>query len=245
MKLILLVSLVLAALLQAQDKPSYDRRERPLSFIHDPSNWLTRDIKVPLEDFLRARSNNYNTEVFLLLAPLPAHNPDQARLMLQEIGKSWSPHNWAIISYAPDQIRSPMVVLGGPFYERINVKNLDHEVQLIRDLSSQAWEERPDIDFLVHKISDTLTFNSRANDAYVQELARAWRDDEKEKLAATESKNIRLGLIAAIASAILITTLLLLWKLYLSCRKMTFPLTRWKKRLGAPHSGGSSVNHRF
>ena len=245
MRTYLLIAILCSSVLQAQDKISPDLKERPLSHIYDPTNWLPRDTKDDLEDFLRIRSNDYNSELFLLLAPQPAFSSDESKLILQELGNSWSSDDWAIISYNPEQVGTPIIVTGGPFHKDINIKSWEYEIQLLQELSLQSWNDKPEIDYLVHKVSDSLTFSSRANDALVQKLVKNWKKVEEEKLRIAEEEKIRNIFIAFVSLASLIIISLILWKIHLRRRKMYFPKTKWQKRLGAPSSGGSTTKHQF
>ncbi len=238
-------SFYLALVLGVQSILLLQARERPLSFVSDPSSSLPRETRNSLESFLTTRSNRLQTEVFVLLEPLPAPSLEEAKPIFEEFGNSWSEDNWAIISFRPGQIGAPLIITGGPFLREIVLETWQNELTTLQELSLQSWQTSPDIDFLARQVADSLAFVSRFKSATVQSLVQ---DRNEEILKKHHSDKTQKAYLIAISTALLLALAalaFLLRKAYLARKKLHFPETKWNSRLGAPHSGGSALIHRF
>ncbi len=224
---------------------SLPARERPLSFVSDPSFMLPEETRESLDLFLRTRSHKTQSEIFLLLEPLPEATADESKAILKDLGHSWSEKNWAIIAYRPGQINPPLIVAGGPLFKEVNPSAWEKEITTLQDLSLQSWQNTPDIDFLARKLSDSLVFFSQFKSATIQSLTKNRNEEFRKKYRSHKSKKALILTISTLSLLALGLLCFLSRKAYLAKRKMFFPETNWTSRLGAPHSGGSAAAQRF
>ena len=131
---------------------------RPESLITDRLKFLSREARRALEDRLILRRDDYDCEIFVRIDRIPDIPTKEFRALLIQQGSHWSANNRAIIAYEPERIGRSVVVAGGPFLELADTEKWAEQVALFQDISIQTWSGKPDIEFLIHLISDASAF---------------------------------------------------------------------------------------
>lgn len=238
---VLLLFLSAVCLLKADDS----LRPRPATMVTDTAGILSTETRNELEYLLIGRKDDQKCELYVLIEKFPDLTAEEYQEELRSLGDHWSQNDWAILAHDPAKKAPPLVVTGGSFLDGEGETKWSENLNLIQDLSSQTWSEEFEIEGYIHRISDLLVFSSRRPHAEVRATARKEKQDREAVQNDKQARREKLIRYSSLGLAALAIILFLVWKLLAAARKYRFPETQWSRRLDAPHSGGSSLNHKF
>lgn len=238
---ILLLLLSSVILLKADDVA----RPKPAAMVTDTAGTLSTEALNNLEYLLVGRKDEQNCELYVFIEQSPDLSPEEYKTQLRNSGNQWSRNDWAILAHDPRKNEPPVIVAGGSFLDGDGENAWEEKVALIQDLSTRNWSKEIDIEAFAHRISDLLVFLSRQPHAESRAIARKEKLDREAAQKARKKHQNQLMSIAAMGVVAFVFLWLLIWKISSTTKKRRFPETQWSQRLEAPHSGGSSLNHKF
>ncbi len=213
----------------------------PLGQVLDAGDWLGEDRRVRLEKELRHYRKRYEVDVMVILWDRglpPETSLDELAL---RVGQTWERESfWVVVLHIPDSLLRPAVVYGG----RATKRYLEEIPGLaLHSASTRGMKERTtraQVEALGLELGEEFVFlRHRAEFERKEQLA-----SQKEKLENSEERHQTMIFRAVIATLLALVAVGVVALIYMTKRKPTdlsFPETRWRRRLGGSWSGGGQI----
>jgi hypothetical protein len=224
----------------ANDSP---RPNPPTGHVLDHRGWLPKPHVQQLETELSRLRTEHHVDVLVIVWNRTPPPDNDLEALARHLGQTWARENlWAVVLQVPDNVKHPVVAYEGAVIDTLRRDAVDQAIRAAVDRGVKEWTEPDRLASVALGLGEELVY------------LRLRRQHEQDSITAAETK------AAAVAkqqkdgrtmrTALGVTAALLLIGGILTARilirrrgpaRLTFPDTRWRRRLGAPWCGGGDL----
>lgn len=241
MNLLRIVLLVLWPLSLGAEEPTLPNP--PVGHVLDRSEWLSRPQTEQLDTELARLRREHKVDVIVVVWDRSLPVDDDLDAFARHLGEQWAREDlWALILQMPESVNRPAVAYDGNVIAALRPEPVANAIRQAVNRGMKDWSEPARLRSVGLEVAEELVY-LRLRRQFEQNTIKEARAEE---IAAEKRKKetLMIRITVAVMAAILVLGTIIAIRVFMGRRgpaRMTFPATRWRRRLQAPWCGGSDL----
>ena len=215
----------------------------PVGHVLDRSGWLSGPDTNELETELSRLRKEHLIDVIVVAwdRSLPVDHDLDA--FARRLGQSWAREDlWAVVLQMPDTVNRPAIAYEGAAIDSLRKEPVEAAIETAVDRGMKEWTEPARLSGVALNLAEELVYLRLRRQHEQNTIKKA--QTKALAIAKQRKENLMIRVTGGIMATILLIGTVLAARLIIRRRRpaqLTFPETRWRRRLAAPWCGGSDL----
>jgi len=220
---------------------SIDFPSPPSGQVLDSGSWLGAERKTRLEDELNRHRTAHGLDVLVILWDRGFPPGLTMEELARRVGETWTREtDWVVVLHVPDSLLRPTAVFGGKGQDRYEAEEAGLALSNALSRGMKERGVRAQVEALGLELAEELVFLKNRT-AYEREQIVSIHDQQRRNRAENQQSMIFRGVLATLLALLAVGVVAVVYLLKRRPGDLHFPETRWRRRLGAPWSGGGQI----
>lgn len=220
-----------------------DLPDPPAGHVLDRADWMPRQETKQLETELSRLRREHRLDVIVVVWDRDLPAGQDAEHLARQLGQGWAREEfWAIVLQMPESAGRPVVAYDGPVITRPGPELVDESLRNATNRGMKEWSDPARLRSVALEVAEELVYLRLRRQFEQDGITKAEAEASAATRRTTETLLMRIT-IAAMTGILIFGTIIAI-RLCIRRRgpaELTFPPTRWRRRLNAPWCGGSDL----